>query len=204
MIYLTQGILLGLYASILPGPFQAFMLSQTLRSGWRRTMPLAIVPLLTDLPVMLGLLFLVAQMPGWLLDVLRTAGGVYLLYLGWNTFTGIKTIHPSTPSQNEAGSDGFFKSILINYLNPNVYIFWGAVGVPIILTGLNSTPISGINFILGFYLTVVLMLAVTIFLFGSAGALSLRFRRYMSLFLTVLLIFFGGYMILQSIGNWMA
>ena len=167
-------------------------------------MPLAIVPLLTDLPVMLGLLFLVAQMPGWLLDLLRTAGGVYLLYLGWITYTGIKNIHPSTPTLNDPGSDGFFKSILINYLNPNVYIFWGAVGVPIILTGLNSTPISGINFILGFYLTVVFMLAVIIFLFGSAGALSLRFRRYMSLFLTVLLIFFGAYMIWQSAGNWMA
>lgn len=33
MIYLTQGILFGFYASVMPGPFQAFILSQIVRDG---------------------------------------------------------------------------------------------------------------------------------------------------------------------------
>ena len=63
MVYLTQGIVLGLYAGVLPGPFQAFMLAQSLQNGWRHSLPLALVPLLTDLPVMLLLLTLLSQMP---------------------------------------------------------------------------------------------------------------------------------------------
>ena len=69
MFYLTQGIVFGLYAALLPGPFQAFMLSKSLQNGWRHALPLALVPLLTDLPVMLLMLGLLAQVPARLIGL---------------------------------------------------------------------------------------------------------------------------------------
>ena len=202
MIYLTQGIVLGLYAAILPGPFQAFMLSKSLQNGWRSTLSLAFVPLLTDLPVMLVMLILLAQMPVWLMDYLRFAGGIYLLYLSWNTLQRYKESNNPSDNPPESGQRGFFQSILINYLNPNVYIFWGTVGVPIILEGLESSTAQGISFILGFYLTLVIALAVMIYLFGSVGKLNSRGQRFLTLFLTLILFCFGGYMIWQSAAIW--
>ncbi len=204
MVYLTQGIVLGLYAAILPGPFQAFMLSKSLQNGWRRTLPLAFVPLLTDLPVMLLMLGLLAQVPAWLMDYLRFAGGIYLLYLAWNTLQRYKASADPAGNLPQSSQRGFFQSIMINYLNPNVYIFWGTVGVPIILEGLESSTAQGISFILGFYITLVIALAVIIFSFGSVGQLNPRVQRFLGLFLTLLLFSFGGYMIWQSVTIWIA
>ena len=204
MVYLTQGIVLALYTAILPGPFQAFVLSQSLQNGWHRTQPLAFVPLLTDLPVMLLMLGLLAQVPVWLMDYLRFAGGIYLLYLSWNTFQFYKTPASLPALPSESNHRSFFQSIWINYLNPNVYIFWGTVGVPIILKGLESSAAQGISFIIGFYLTLVVVLSIMIYLFGSVGQLNPRVQRFLGLFLTVLLFCFGGYMIWQSIKIWVA
>ena len=181
MIYLTQGILLGLYAGVLPGPFQAFMLSQSLQHGWRRSLHLALVPLLTDLPVMLVLLTLLSQLPDWLLNLLRFGGGFYLLYLAWNT---LKKVRGWTDTSDEAPAPphgSFLQSILINYLNPNVYIFWGTVGVPIILAGLESSPFQGIGFIIGFYLTLVMVLSLSVIMTAN-GRLSIRMFNSISRF----------------------
>jgi threonine/homoserine/homoserine lactone efflux protein len=204
MIYLTQGLLLGLYAGILPGPFQAFMLSQSLQNGWRRALPLALVPLLTDLPVMLLLLTLLSQIPDLLLNLLRFGGGFYLLYLAWNTLKKVKNGAVSASASSNPPAGSFIQSILINYLNPNVYIFWGTVGVPIILEGLENSPLHGMGFILGFYLTLILVLSVLIYFFGSVGKFNPRLQQIMAVFLTLMLFTFGGYMIWQGAGFWIS
>ena len=41
-IYLLQGIGYGLAAASQPGPFQTYLISQTLTRGWKRTLPAAL------------------------------------------------------------------------------------------------------------------------------------------------------------------
>lgn len=48
VFYLLQGATLALPATLMPGPFQAFLISCSLRSGWKRTLPAAFAPLATD------------------------------------------------------------------------------------------------------------------------------------------------------------
>ena len=43
-IFLTQGFAMGLYAALQPGPFQTYILSETLRRGWRKSLPMAFAP----------------------------------------------------------------------------------------------------------------------------------------------------------------
>lgn len=74
MIIFTQGVMLGLYAAVIPGPLQAFLLSQTLRVGWKRTLPAALSPLLSDGPIILLFLLLLSQAPGWVLKILQGVG----------------------------------------------------------------------------------------------------------------------------------
>ena len=66
LIYITQGIVLGLYGAAIPGPFQAFLLSETLRSGWKRTLPAALAPLISDGPVLLAFLLVLSRLPDFL------------------------------------------------------------------------------------------------------------------------------------------
>jgi threonine/homoserine/homoserine lactone efflux protein len=48
--YLTPGITYAFAAAVQPGPFQAYLISLTLVTGWRRTLPAVFAPLLSDIP----------------------------------------------------------------------------------------------------------------------------------------------------------
>ena len=79
--YLLLGATFAFSAAAQPGPFQAYLVSSTMTSGWRRTMPAAFAPLLSDIPIVALVLLLLARIPPLWLDVLRVAGGAFLLYL---------------------------------------------------------------------------------------------------------------------------
>ena len=49
--FLLQGLALGFAAGAQPGPFQTFLISQTLSQGWRRTWIAAFGPLVSDGPI---------------------------------------------------------------------------------------------------------------------------------------------------------
>ncbi|MBK7455571.1 MAG: hypothetical protein IPJ46_18150 [Anaerolineales bacterium] len=44
----SSGIGYGLAAASQPGPFQTYLISQTLTRGWKRTLPAALAPLVSD------------------------------------------------------------------------------------------------------------------------------------------------------------
>jgi len=52
LTYLIWGIGYGFTAAMQPGQFQAYLMAQTLRQGWRKTLPMIFAPLLSDGPVM--------------------------------------------------------------------------------------------------------------------------------------------------------
>jgi threonine/homoserine/homoserine lactone efflux protein len=203
MYFLTQGIVFGLYAAFLPGPMQAFLLSQIIRSGWKRTLPLALIPLASDAPVMVALFFLLSQLPGWFTNVLRIIGGVFILYLAWDAYqTSRKKIELSVnaaPANLKQAS--FFKGVTMNLLNPNVYIFWATIGVPTILTGWQISPWHGISFALGFYATMIPVTMFWIMLLGTVGYLKPSVQKIISWVIIVLLAIVGFMMIINGISS---
>jgi threonine/homoserine/homoserine lactone efflux protein len=68
-------------AAIQPGPLQAFLLSSVTQRGWKRTMPAALSPLLSDGPIALFVLLVLNRLPDALDRFLQVAGGLLLLYL---------------------------------------------------------------------------------------------------------------------------
>ncbi|MEI6633029.1 MAG: hypothetical protein WCP22_04325 [Chlamydiota bacterium] len=58
--FLGVGVVLGLSAGLSPGPLLALVVSQTLAHGVREGVKVAFVPLVTDLPVILIALFVLA------------------------------------------------------------------------------------------------------------------------------------------------
>ncbi|HXW00521.1 MAG TPA: lysine transporter LysE, partial [Anaerolineae bacterium] len=79
MLYFLQGLTLGLSATATPGPFQAFLLAQALKYGWKRTLPATLAPLVSDGPIIFLVLLVLTQTPAWFLNSLQIAGGVFVL-----------------------------------------------------------------------------------------------------------------------------
>ncbi len=186
---------MGLYAAAMPGPLQFFMLSQTLRIGWRRTLPAALAPLVSDGPIMALFLLVLARAPGSFLNGLRIGGGLFILYLAYGAIKTYRAGEETTEQPDEHARQSFFKAGAMNLFNPNVYIFWATIGAPLVLEGFTHSTWQGLSFIIGMYGTMVPAMAGIIVLFGAGGKLKSSTRRYVSGALALLLLGIGLYQI---------
>lgn len=193
-IYLGQGLLLGGAAAAQPGPFQAYLLSQTLRHGVWRTLPASLAPLVSDGPIITLVLLLLTQMPDWLTLLMRLAGGLFLLYLGWGAWRAFRQAHAMRGTQTAVTQGvlrGTLKAALINALSPNPYIFWMTIAGPILLAGWRQTAVAGLVFLLGFYAALIGGFAAFVGLFALTGQLDARLNRALSLLSALALFGFG-------------
>jgi len=163
-----KGVLLGFAAAISPGPLQALFLAQTMETGWRRTIPAAMAPLLSDGPIILIVIFLLTQVPEEMVKFLRISGGLFLVYLALITLNDLRRQDDLESPSVSPVSRGLLKAALTNLLNPNPYIFWATVSAPILLDALAESPLHVFTFLLGFYLLLVggFMVIITVFASG--------------------------------------
>lgn len=199
--YLARGLILGGAAAAQPGPFQAYLLSQTLKNGWRRTLPAAFAPLISDGPIIILVVFLLTQTPDWLLTLLRFGGGLFLIYLAWGAYQGTKTA-VSTPSHSpptDATRQSMLQAALMNALSPHPYIFWATIAGPIFLDGWQQAPGLGLSFMFGFYGTLCGGFMIFVLLFATVGRLGPRANRGLGWFSAVALFGFGLYLWWQAI-----
>ena len=134
-LYIVQGIGYGFAAAVQPGPFQTYLISQTLTKGWKRTLPAALAPLVSDGPIIAFCLLVLSQVPAWLQRFLYIAGGLFVLYLAHSAYKSWKNFDPNLASAETGTQQSVLKAALINMLNPNPYIFWSLVTGPILLAG---------------------------------------------------------------------
>lgn len=168
-LYLVQGLGLGLAAAAQPGPFQAYLLSQTMQHGWRRTLPAACAPLLSDGPIILLVLFILSRVPAWLQRGLYLAGGLFILYLAWGGWRAWRSFDAAQWQQvGHSQRQSVWRAALMNALSPGPYIYWSLVTGPILVRGWQAAPAFGVAFLLGFYGMMVGALVGIILLFGLA------------------------------------
>lgn len=151
------GAAFGLSAGITPGPLLALVIAQTLAHGPREGGKVALAPLLTDSPIILGALLLTssAASHGTLLGGLTLCGALFLMYcaLGCLRFTPPGS-RPDGPQARKApGSIG--KGVLANFLNPGPYLFWMTVGAPLIMEARAQGWLTLASFFLAFFMTIV-------------------------------------------------
>ena len=170
-LYILQGIGYGFAAAAQPGPFQTYLITQTLIKGWKRTLPAALAPLVSDGPIITLCLLVLSQVPSWLQRFLYIAGGIFVLYLAYGAYKSWKAFDANLRVSETGAQQSVLKAALINTLNPGPYIFWSLVTGPILLAGWRETPIHGIAFMSGFYITMIVSLAAIIMVFGTARSL---------------------------------
>jgi threonine/homoserine/homoserine lactone efflux protein len=191
--YLIFGMTYAFACAVQPGPFLAYLIAQALAHGWRRTLPAAFAPLLSDGPVILLTLLLLTQMPVWLAPVLRLAGGCFLLYLAYGACQVWRTYDPDGPADVSSGRQGLVKAATVNLLNPGPYLGWSLVMGPLLLQGWRERPAHGIALLAGFYGVMVLSLAGIIILFATARGLGPRVNRVLVGLSALALAAFGCY-----------
>jgi len=197
--YILQGITYGFAAAVQPGPLQAYIILQALKNDWRRTIVYALVPLMSDLPIIALVVFVLAMIPHAWVIALRVIGGGFLLYLAWNALHTARR-PPETPDAEEGSpSKGLFQAVLINLLNPNPYLFWSLVSGPILIAGWRESPANGIGMLVGFYVTMILFNAGLILLISIARQLSPRLRQVLMILSAIGLAIFGVYQLWMGI-----
>jgi threonine/homoserine/homoserine lactone efflux protein len=164
-------------AAVQPGPLQAFLFARAAADGWKRTLPASLCPLLSDvLPALLAL-FAFSRLPASAQPLLRTAGGLLLLYLAWSAAHRLQSaVAPSVANHGSAPAT-LLQAALVNVLNPNPYLGWGLVLGPAIAAAWHRNPGRAVALLVAFYGTMVATLAALVCVFGTARLLSVRAQR---------------------------
>ena len=199
--YLIWGVAYGFAAAMQPGPFQTYLITQTLRNGWRQTLPAVLAPLLSDGPIIALVLLVLSQVPSWWLQILRFVGGAFVLYLALGVLQAWRHFDASRP-MNAPTQQSVFRAALVNVLNPGPYVYWSLVMGPLLLTGWHEAPANGISLLVGFYVTMLVSLVGILFLCAGAGKLGTEITRSMLGLSGFALVGFGLYQIWSGVSVW--
>jgi len=199
LTFFLQGAAIGITAAVSPGPFQTFLISQSLTGGFRRAAPVAFAPLVTDLPIILLSLFLLDQMPPYFLRLISLAGGLFVLYLAWGLWKSWRAGPDPGEAQATSAGGSLARGALANFLSPGPYLFWALVNGPILLSALRQSTSYGVAFLVGFYGLMILTLLGIAMLFAQARRLGPRVVRALTLASAVILVVFAGLLLKQAI-----
>ncbi len=191
--YLILGITYAFAAAVQPGPFQTYLISQTLTNGWRRTVPAAFAPLFSDGPIIALVLLVLSRMPAWLVQVLQGAGGVFILYLAFGAFKTWRDFDVTKAVEVRSSRQTVLKAITVNLLNPAPYIGWSLVMGPLLIKGWREAPANGIALLTGFYVTMIIVTLGIMLLFSAARNLGPRVNRALVGVSAIALTCFGLY-----------
>jgi threonine/homoserine/homoserine lactone efflux protein len=177
------------------GPFKILVLSTALQHGWRRSLPLALTPLVADIPVILLVWLLLRRLPEDAIHLLRISGGLFFFYLATVLFRNARMMQKSAEAATRASSGTFWQAVTSIWIAPQVYINWTAVGIPALLGYSQEGIWRGLAFLLFFYILWIGGLSVQIILFSQAGKVNTQANTYLIMIASLLLVGFGIYQI---------
>jgi threonine/homoserine/homoserine lactone efflux protein len=177
--YVLLGATYAFAAAVQPGPFQTYLISSTLTRGLRRTLPAVLAPLLSDIPIVALVLFVLTRVPPSAVNALRLAGGVFLLFLAAGAFASYRRYEPRRVDRPDQTTRTVLEAAFVNLLNPNPYLSWSLVLGPLLLQAWRASPAHGVGLLASFYLTMIASTAVILVPFAGARALGPRVGRAM-------------------------
>jgi threonine/homoserine/homoserine lactone efflux protein len=191
--FIAQGIGFGFAAAVQPGPLQTYLISQALMKGWRKALPAALAPLLSDGPIIILCLLVLSQVPAGLQRFLYIAGGVFVIYLAYGAHKTWRNFDPHLPAMETRPGQSLLNAALTNLLAPGAYLFWTLVTSPILMRGWRENPILGASFLLGFYMAMIVSLGAIIIVSGTARQLGPKVSRALLGISAIALLGFGLY-----------
>lgn len=202
--YLVLGVTYAFAAAVQPGPLQACLASLALSQGWRRALPAALSPVVSDGPIIVLVLLVLSRIPAWAREALGFAGGFFLLYLAVMAFRAWRESGGSRSRDPVSARRGLLMAVVVNWLNPGPYLGWALVMGPLLLKGWREAPANGLALLVSFYATMVLTLAGFIIAFAAFGRIGPRVSRWLIGASAVALAGFGVYQIVTCVRGFIA
>jgi threonine/homoserine/homoserine lactone efflux protein len=151
--FLFSGIVFGLVAGISPGPLLALVIEETLTHSRREGMLVALAPIVTDVPIVLVSVLVLAKLSHshLILGTISLLGALFIGYLAYESIA----VKASGLKLQKIEPHSLRKGIIANFLSPHPYLFWIAVGAPMVLRAYAVNVLSAFLFLLGFYFLLV-------------------------------------------------
>lgn len=182
------GVGLGFTAGATPGSLHTYLVSETLAKGWRSSIVISFSPLFSDIPIILVTIFLLDQLPDTIIHLFRIVGGFFLIYLARAAWL---QRHQSVEAQPISRSQTLGRAMIINWLNPNPWIYWTTVGGPLLLDGLDQSPLHVVAFLAAFYGIFIGFMWGIVFIFDRMRQLDPRLVQSMTTASAIILLLLG-------------
>jgi threonine/homoserine/homoserine lactone efflux protein len=202
--FFSQGAALGLTAAATPGSLQTLLISETLLGGLKRGARVTLAPLITDAPIIVAVLFVLQRVPPIVVQLLSLAGGVFVLYLAWGLLRQWRQDTPvkvNVEGAQPIGWKGLWRASIVNWLNPNPYLFWTLVGGPTLIAALNQSVWYGVAFLVGMYSVFIGGMLIIAAVFHFARNLGPQVVRGLLLISIVVLAIFGSLLIQRGLSG---
>lgn len=186
-------------AAVQPGPLQAFLLSRVAADGWRRTLPAAIAPLISDGPIALVVLTLLHNVARGFESVLKGVGGVVFLYFAVKTLLEWRRMRLGTTATTQSSPRTLLQAVVVNLLNPGPYLGWSLILGPMMLEAWAESPAHAVALVVSFYSVMVFSLALFIVLVGTTSGLGPRGRQGLLLVSSIALAAIAVYSLWSSL-----
>jgi threonine/homoserine/homoserine lactone efflux protein len=205
--FISRGAQLGFSAGTGPGPFQTYTITSALTLGWRKALILCLAPLIADIPLIVLVVFVLRGVPTLFISVLQVVGGLFLLWLAWGIF---KQWRAGTHIGAEVDAAlrevpmlvVLRRGVTMGWLSPGPYLFWGTVNGPLLIRALEQSVWHGAAFLVAFYGTFMVFIALTVLLFDQLRGLDQRITSGILALTGVLLTWFALTLIWQGVTTW--
>jgi len=147
--FIIMGVIFGFTAGISPGPLLTLVITETISHNKIAGIKIAVAPLITDLPIIIGSFLLLSRVYhlNLIMSLISFLGGIFLIYLGFECIRTKGLGIEITKSRSRS----LLKGIVANILNPHPYLFWITVGTPIALKAYQINPGTAILYFVSFY-----------------------------------------------------
>jgi threonine/homoserine/homoserine lactone efflux protein len=197
--FFASGAVLGRSAGLSPGPLLTLVITETLRNGRRSGFTVAMAPLISDLPVIVLSISLLSGLAhfNFLMGIVALGGGIFVARLGLESLCS----GPLKAGATGAAAGSVKKAVMVNLLNPHPYIFWMAVGGPLICRAWALSPACAASFVAAFYIMLVgSKIIVALLAHHSRGFLGAGGYVWTMRILGVVLLFMALLFIREGIG----
>jgi threonine/homoserine/homoserine lactone efflux protein len=114
------------------------------------------------------------------LQFVKFAGAVLLLFLAWGVWKEIRANKAASSVESNPPPPpwrGLAQGVMMIFLSPGPYLFWGLVLGPLLLQALSNSLLHGVAFLAGFYVLSIGVLQLIALVLGRIGQLSPQGRR---------------------------
>ena len=197
--YLIVGAGFAFAAAVQPGPLQAFLVSRVAAVGWKRTLPAAFAPVISDGPIAILMLVLLHNLARGFESFLRGAGGLVLLYFAARAFFEWRNAKLGTVGEEPSAPRTLLQAVAVNIVNPGPYLGWSLILGPLVIQEWAHEPRNAVALIGSFYVVMVFCLAAFILIVGTTTFLGPRGRRILLLASSLALTGLGVYSLIAAL-----